>query len=908
MRIIRARRAAVCVIRLGTAAARRTIQRSLAALAAGIMAAALSAGVPAAAVAAHPATPSNPIRAIGVSRAATGSGDTDLYVDNATQTCSDSGSGTQTQPFCTIAAAAAAVQPGQTVVVEAGNFYAGATISVSGVTFLAANGTDGYDSAVRVGGSIVVSGVQNVVVSGFSVTGPQPFLVDNSSNITINGGAADAALASPAVEVTGTSSNVTISRMSITGLTGVVTIGQGVTGAVVTTNTIMVFDANAPPSPRTGVLVTDAPGTEVVSNTLVTNCQTAVTVTGTSPGTILENNIAETGSAPANNPSACTDPANAVGFSVSAASTPQTVADYNVIDPVSTGPLYDWGGTNYTTLASFTAATGQGTHDIGADPDLGSPPRNTQVPFWFAFTQDSPAIDSADANAPGELPSDQLGNARADDPSVPNTGTGTGYFDRGAWELDNGIEFEPLTDQPDQAGGPFDLTLSSPMNSTWTTNGPVGTYVFSFSDEPLPVVTSASSVNHTFATAGPHEVGVIESADGFPSSYFSSVNQSVVVGADYTPVTPTRIMDTRVGLGVAKGAVAAHGDLTLQIPSVGGVSPADSAVVVNVTVTGPAARGALTVFNQSGAGAATSNINFGAGQTIANMVTIEPINGAIMFQNNSGGSVQVFADLEGYYSSSGSGFQGVAPVRVLDTRNGTGITAAGPVAAHGTLRLNLSGRLPAGAAAAVLNLTVTQPRDNGLIVAYADGQPLPGTSNLNFGPGQTVPNQVIVPLTNDIADFYNESSGTVQLVGDLAGYYAAGAPDSFVPYGPTRIVDTRTGLGTFMPPAAIPGHETLVINADIFYGGCSPYCPVDTADLFNVTVTQPKATGFLTVYAYGTDRPGTSNVNFTAGQTAANLVTVQDMGPDIDTIGIYNGSGSSVEIVVDEQGYFINQQ
>jgi hypothetical protein len=39
--------------------------------------------------------------------------------------------------------------------------------------------------------------------------------------------------------------------------------------------------------------------------------------------------------------------------------------------------------------------------------------------------------------------------------------------------------------------------------------------------------------------------------------------------------------------------------------------------------------------------------------------------------------------------------------------------------------------------------------------------------------------QVIVPLTSDVADFYNDSGGTVQLVADLDGYFSAGATSSF---------------------------------------------------------------------------------------------------------------------------------
>jgi hypothetical protein len=906
----------------GPTAAVRSIGRGFPALLAAALAAALLAGPgsPGAAQAARLAPAGRP--ALAAVTAATADS-TDLYVDNASGSgCSDSGSGTQTQPFCTIAAAAAVVQPGQTVMVEPGE-YDPTTISVSGtasapITFLAADTSGSLSGLASIGygsseptpqDAFVISGAHDVVISGFDVIGDQAILIENSSGITINGGAATGVEHGvAAIQVTGTSSDVTIGRVAITTDRDVaVEIDQGVTGAVVTTNTIDVAGTGP------GVLVTDAPGTDITSNTLITSCRTAVEVTGTSIGTSLENNIAETGGEPPN-ARACANTSDAIGFSVSAASTPQTVANYNLIDPVSGGPLYVWGSTSYTSLASFTTATGQGANDIAASPGLDTLRGAFGVSFWFPLSTDSPAVDSADADAAGELPTDQLGNPRADDPSVPNTGTGPGYYDRGAVELQGGLTASPVTAQPDPAGGPLDATASAtPLASTWTTNGPMGTYEFLFSDGTMPVLTSTPTVNHVFSTAGNDGFQLVQSYNGYfwddplPGPAFtanSSIN--LALGADYTPLSPARVFDTRSGVGVAPGAISPGGSLTVPVSTIvstlSRVSAADiSAIAINITVTDPTAAGNVTVNPGavSGAGAGTSNISFSAGQTIANLVTVLPFDGDISIFNNSKGTVQVFGDLQGVYSNAGSGFQAVAPVRVLDTRNKIGVTS-GPLPPHGAVRLNLSGRLPAGAAAAVLNLTATQPTKPGFVVAYPDGQSVPSTSSLNFTAGHTAANLVIVPLTNDVADFYNGSAGTVQLIGDLAGYYTSGAAGSFVPYGPTRIADTRDGFGT--QTGAVPAHGSIVVSPDLIF--CNSGCPLDSADVLNVTVTQPKDAGFLTVYAHNQSRPATSNVNFTAGQTVANLVTVQDT---VASVVIYNGSDGTVQIIVDEQGYFIDQ-
>lgn len=101
-----------------------------------------------------------------------------------------------------------------------------------------------------------------------------------------------------------------------------------------------------------------------------------------------------------------------------------------------------------------------------------------------------------------------------------------------------------------------------------------------------------------------------------------------------------------------------------------------------------------------------------------------------------------------------------------------------------------------------MNVTVTQPKQSGYLTVYPDGVTKPNASNLNFSARETVPNLVIVPLTSGVADIANTSGGTVQVVADLAGYFASGAPDGFVPFGPYREVDSRT------VHSPITAHET----------------------------------------------------------------------------------------------------
>jgi hypothetical protein len=118
-------------------------------------------------------------------------------------------------------------------------------------------------------------------------------------------------------------------------------------------------------------------------------------------------------------------------------------------------------------------------------------------------------------------------------------------------------------------------------------------------------------------------------------------------------------------------------------------------------------------------------------------------------------------------------FTPFGPVRMMDTRNGTG-GVSGPVGPGATVRLQVAGAdgLPAsGVAAVVLNVTAVNPTTSGYVTVFEDGPGQPSVSNLNFTAGETIPNLVIVPVGSDgKVDFYN-AFGSVNLVADVFGYF-----------------------------------------------------------------------------------------------------------------------------------------
>src|ERR1019366_6730912 len=176
----------------------------------------------------------------------------------------------------------------------------------------------------------------------------------------------------------------------------------------------------------------------------------------------------------------------------------------------------------------------------------------------------------------------------------------------------------------------------------------------------------------------------------------------------------------------------------------------------------------------------------------------------------SGTCARVGARLAQAAAAAGSGslFTPVSPVRLMDTRNGTG-GVTGPVGAGATVSLQVAGKggVPAsGVTAVVVNVTATSPTAASYVSVYPDGTTRPAASNLDFTAAQTIANLVVVPVGADgKIDFYN-AAGTVQLIADLSGYYTA-------PPGAPTNVSGAAGNGSvvvsWQPPASAGGSPIL---------------------------------------------------------------------------------------------------
>ena len=288
---------------------------------------------------------------------------------------------------------------------------------------------------------------------------------------------------------------------------------------------------------------------------------------------------------------------------------------------------------------------------------------------------------------------------------------------------------------------------------------------------------------------------------------FYRAGTATAAGA-FVALPSQRLLDTRSGVGAPRHAITAKGKLRVKIAGRGGVPAGVTSVVLNLTAVSPRGIGYIVAWDGGPGFPSTSNLDFVVGQTVANLayVPVGP-DGVIGLSNTSGGTVDLLADVEGYFMPGAAELPGtyvpVDPARVLDTRQKSG-SIYSPVPPSGVISLYVPGQysfaIPLdGVSAVVMNLTATAPRATGYVTAWAAGAIRPFTSNVDFAPGATVANFATVSIgTGDSIELYNGSPGTVQLLADVTGYYLS-----------TQISHLEPGWGQRTAPIPITGLNLL---------------------------------------------------------------------------------------------------
>jgi hypothetical protein len=259
--------------------------------------------------------------------------------------------------------------------------------------------------------------------------------------------------------------------------------------------------------------------------------------------------------------------------------------------------------------------------------------------------------------------------------------------------------------------------------------------------------------------------------------------------------------------------------------------------------------------------------------------------------------------------SGGAGrFVSLAPKRICDTRHGLGARRA-PVGPGETLAVQVAGLggVPVGALAVAVNVTSVNPTEPGFFSVFPSNAAATGSSSLNTVPGRAVPNMAIVGVGPDGRIAVYNAAGTTDCIVDVMGYVSAGAAAGLLPLVPTRLLDTRTGVGA--PATRLRGGERTELR--VTGRGGVPASGVE-AVVLNIAALRPTAAGFMSAWPTGLAVPDVSNLNYEPGRNVPNLVVCKvgaggsvslmanagELDVIADVVGCFTSGGASIVPVV----------
>ena len=491
-----------------------------------------------------------------------------------------------------------------------------------------------------------------------------------------------------------------------------------------------------------------------------------------------------------------------------------------------------------------------------------------------------------------------------------------------AGDVTQGTTGNRVTVVPSPARIPSDGTSTSTVNAT--VMQPTGTAAVNGDEvdfttysttgncgivNPTKVMTNSSGVattTYTASTANDELCTVIASEVATGQAGQGAIVQG---GEIFHALAPFRLADTRGGCSTcAVNGPALSPDATISVPVRGqDTVPADAtAAVLNITTTNGTAGSFFTAYGNAPRPTA-SNVNFVAGQTVANLATVPLDASGHVNVYNLAGTADLIVDLEGYMEPVAGPlglFHAASPARITDTRAGSGFPNAGATpGTNGVVQVHVlgAGPVPSGGVSAVaLNVTAVTPTNSGFLTVYPnDATTRPTASNINFVAGEVVPNRVIVKVPTDgIVDVYN-LAGSTDVVVDVVGWFNDGAGTGgalFTPLPPTRVADTRAGSGQRLAGQTVGPAAPLLVPVSAPLG-----LPTDAAAVAgNVTVVNTTAASYLTVYPPTASRPTASDLNWVAGQVVPNQVIAAIGGGGLE---VYNNSGST-DVIVDISGFW----
>jgi hypothetical protein len=397
-----------------------------------------------------------------------------------------------------------------------------------------------------------------------------------------------------------------------------------------------------------------------------------------------------------------------------------------------------------------------------------------------------------------------------------------------------------------------------------------------------------------------------------PAGDTTARNCARIVDLDTSTQTPTRLQDFfigRTGRHVFSPAAdfSATGDLYVTYQRASDTAGPSSHVVKQSPTDPPGSISASQTL--------ASSLSFYQNLNAAERIGLSPdpqVPDAVWVINQSGKSTDPDAynlQVAQARTATGDTYVPIEPLRVLDTRDGTGLSGGfqGDVPRTFNVAGAFGGAIPDDAVAITGNVTVAAATNPGYVSVSPSIPALlsiytpPATSTINFPGGDNRANNVTLPLNadGDLMAVFIGVGGRPHLILDVTGYFLADETGAtYEPITAARVLDTRVGTGlsgkfvvNVPRPFQVSGHGGVPAGAVAVTG--------------NLTVVGQTKAGYVTLAPEPDATPATSTINFPLGDTRANGATVP-LSATGSLSAVFKASGGSTDLIFDVTGYYVD--
>jgi len=299
------------------------------------------------------------------------------------------------------------------------------------------------------------------------------------------------------------------------------------------------------------------------------------------------------------------------------------------------------------------------------------------------------------------------------------------------------------------------------------------------------------------------------------TGYYTSTKNGVSAGG-FVAMSPSRVLDSRGGIGAAQGQIPAGSQRTIQATGSNGIPAGAAAVAVNIIVINREAKAGYVRPTPTGETRSTGVLNYNSveGQSTAMNAQVA-LNADGKFSIDTaaeGGKIDLVVDIQGYFLKSNPG-GGFTPLngRLIDTRKTASIASGasftvqvGGVQGAPTVEGGLS-------AAAVTFTAVNDSGADSYAKMWADGAAEPESSAISSDRTSKMTNTVVAPVgANGKIRIKNMGTAAMDYLVDLQGAYNS------LPGGPGNT--NRTGQRTSATTLPFPITDQTNASVDVGTG------------------------------------------------------------------------------------------